>query len=336
MAELHKWNTGPYTITVDIGEGTFNCANDLNPSRADGQSIQWDGAATAYTSRTINNIDGSPTALSAGLEYIDFDVSLPAASGASVGQYILVKTTTGGTYPNLVKGCHEIVAWNGTTNIATVRCVRGDSVTAMPSGAITASTLTLVKSVFHFSDSNGITENGALHCGTWDNMIFKGSLTYHGIRLLAGSTIVLGSNFGTSKWFINLRAQNKGNILADYSVHSYSDTYAVMLGDGSSGSLRHAILSGCKSLAILCSAASGLNFYRGQVYCAGIPCVMQADSGSSIFASRSVIEGCASTGSVAFYVTSGGGIDSSLAFTDAETPRDQEAAPGGNGSYHVY
>ena len=335
ITELHRWIAEDYVLTVNVGEGTFSCTS-FDPAYAYGASTAWTGDVSEYTSRTINNIDGSATALITGLEYIDFDINLPAASGAAVGQFILVKTTSGGTNPNLVKGCHEIVTWNGTTNIATVRCVRAAGVTTLPSGTITADTLTLVKTVFYFSATNGLVSTGGRHCGNWDSMVFEGSTSRTGIWVLNGAAITLGANFGTSKWSINLNCQNGSNVQADDSIHSYSNTY---LASGSSGgfmSLRFSILSGCRIAALRVFEATSVNFQDGEVYCGGASLNVQALRGGYITAIDSVVQGCTPSVSVAFYVTSGGGIDSSGASDDAATSRDQEAAPGGNGSYHVY
>jgi ribosomal protein L27 len=337
ITELHKWIAEDYFLNVNIGQGTFNCAALLDSSYAYGSHTKWTGNATEYTSQTINNIDGSATALSTGLEYIDFDVTLPAGSGAAVGQFILVKTTSGGTNPNLVKGCHEIVTWNGTTNIATVRCVRTDGVTTLPSGTITVNTLTLVRTILNFSASHGIYAATDLHCGTWDNMVFSGSLNYNGIWLTRGASISLGTNFGTSKWATNLLIQYGSQLQGDGSVHSYSDGYVVTVSSGSFASLRLAvILSGCRTNAIRTYDGSSINFQAGEVYCGGTTLNVQATRGGFINAISSIVEGCTPSASIAFYVTAGGGIDSSSSSDDAVTSRDQEAAPGGNGSYHVY
>ena len=337
ITETRKWNPGDYILSVNVGDGTFNCSATIDSSHVDGQSVTWVGVATEYTSRTINNIDGSATALSTGLEYIDFDVSLPAASGAAVGQHLLIKTTSGGTNPNLVKGCHEIVTWNGTSNIATVRCVRAAGVTTLPSGTITANTLTLVLTTFNFSASHGLSSSGINHCGIWNKLVVKGSFSYTGVLMLRGASISLGTNFATSKWGTNLQCQYGSIIQADASVHSYSNVYIVTSSSGGFISLRtHAILSGCRTNALRSFDGSVINFQDGEIYCGGASLNVQALRGSYITAVNSIVQGCTPSISIAFYVTSGGGIDSSGATDDAATSRDQEGAPGGNGSYHAY
>jgi hypothetical protein len=337
LAELHKWIAEDYLLTVNVGEGTFNCAASFDPSYVYGANADWTGDADQYTNRTINNIDASASALSAGLEYIDFDVVLPAASGAGTGTYILVNTTSGGVNPNLVKGCHEIVTWNGITNVATVRCVRVEGSTTLPSGTITALTLTLVRTVFDFNNAtNGFVASTDSHCCKWDKMVVKGTIGSTGIWMLRGASIVLGADFGTSQWNTNLNCQRRAAMQADFSVHSYAHSYLVSVSNNGFMSLRGGILSGCRAIALRSFDGSVMDFQDGQVCCGGATFSAQALRAGYINAINSFVQGCVPSTSVAFYVSSGAGIDSSGAADDAATSRDQEGAPGGNGSYHVY
>jgi hypothetical protein len=336
ITELHKWIAEDYLLSVNVGEGTFNCPVSLDPTYAYGDNTSWTGNASEYTSRTINNIDVSTTALITGLEYIDFDVSLPSGSGAAVGHFILVKATSGGSNPNLVKGCHEIVTWNGTTNVATVRCVRVAGSTTLPSGGITGDSVTLVRTVLHFSADDGIEPTSYHHCGTWDSMVFKGVISRVAVKVREGATIVLGENFGSSQWGVNLSCHAGATIYADSSVHSYTDIYTVSVSTRASVSLRNAILNGAKIRSIRSFEGASVDFVSGQVYCGGTTRIIRAYIGGFVIATDSVIEGCISTGTVAFHVTSGGGIYSYNTSTDASTHRGQDGPTLGNGSYHAY
>jgi len=334
LVELYRWVADGYFITIDIGEGTFNCGAALAPSYAYGANVTWSGNCSEYTTAgAISNI-GSDTALSTGLSYIDFDITLPAGHGASAGMFVIIKTVSGGTKNYLTKGCHEIQSVSANT--ATVRCVRRSGITHVPSGSITATAYTLVRSVFNFSASNGIKVNGAYHCGTWDCLVFKGSISYNGVWLLDGASIGLQDNFGTSGWDINLYAQNNASIFADSSVHSYSDSYIISINGGGTISIRYgAILSGARTYGIRAFNGSVANAYQIELYTAGATYNMLAYKGGFIDAENSLVYGTYASGT-AFYVTSGGGIDSSGTTTDASTTRATEAAPGGNGAYHAY
>ena len=335
ITELAKWMAQDYSLLVNVGEGTFNVASLIDPSHIYGNHIFWAGIVTAHTSLTIDNIDGLATALSAGLEYIDFDVTFAGGSGAAVGQFVIVKTTSGGSSPNLVKGCHEIIAYS--TNVATVRCVRVAGSTTLPSGAITADTLTLVKTVFDFNGpSHGILANSNQHAGNWDKIAIKGDLPYSGVWVAGGAAIVLGVDACTSKWGTNLKCQGSSTMLADFSTHSYSNAYLASVDESAVLVLRFGILSGGRGVAGRAFEGARLNFTGSSAICAGALQVFQAFSGGYISASNTNVEGCIPITSVAFYVTSGGGVDSSGATDDAATSRGQELAPGGNGSYHVY
>jgi hypothetical protein len=336
IRETQKYRTGDYTITINLGEGQYSVADALDPAHSDGHNITWEGIATEYTSQTVNNIDASTTSYGTGLEYIDFDVNLPPGSGTTVNDYVLIKETSGGTNPNLVKGCHEIVAWNGTTNVATVRCVRTDSSTTLPSGTITAN-LTLVKTILGFSNAHGIYSIAGKHCGNWKEMVLTGSSGKVGVSMGHGSKILLSDNFGTSCWDTNLSAVWGSNVLANKTVHSYAYSYIVSASTGSFISLRnHAILNGGGNLAVRAFNNATVDFLLSEVYCGGHPYNIQALRGGFVFAGESNVEGCVSSGSIGFYVSSGGGIDLTDATDDAESSRGQGVAPQGNGSYHVY
>jgi lipopolysaccharide export system protein LptA len=335
MTELYKYTLGNHIINVQVSEGTFNHTVAIDPGHPEGARIAWIGTSANYTNQTINNIDASPSALATGLEYIDFDITLPAGSGASTGHYIFVRTTSGGTNPNLVKGCHKIVAYSA--NVATVRCARTDGVTTMPSGTITANTLTLVKTVFSCSSSAGIYSARSLHCCNWDKMVFEGDGSTTAVWMLRRSIITLGASFGTSNWHTNLNCQYNSSITADGSFHAYSHAYLVSVNSEGNVALRNgSIFNGGRSVAMRAYDFSLLNFQNGELYCGAHPYAIQAFRGGYVTAIDANIEGTQATGSVAFYVSSGGGLDSSGATDDAATSRDQEAAPGGNGSYHTY
>ena len=332
---VKKYVLGLYNITVNVGEGTFNCATHLKPGSGEGANIAWTGVAAAHTSLTINNIDGSATALSAGLEYIDFDVNFAGGSGAAVGMFVLVKTTSGGTNPNLVKGCHEIIAW--AADVATVRCVRCAGVTKMPSGTITGATLTLVKTVLHFNSSSaGIFELEDKHCGTWNNMALKGSLSYNGVWMIRGASIVLGTNFGTSQWAANLCAQADSSIHADGSVHSYGQNYIVTADTDSFISITSTILSGCWDTGVRAYDRGTVNFQYGQEYCGGTYTPLKALRGGYVNAILSNIEGVTASTVSAFYATSGGGIDATSATDDAATSHVVAAGTPGAGAWIAY
>jgi hypothetical protein len=72
------------------------------------------------------------------------------------------------------------------------------------------------------------------------------------------------------------------------------------------------------------------------VYCAGTTHITQSLRGGYINAEGSVIEGCKTVASTAFYVASGGGIDAAGATTDAATFNATAAGTGGNGAYVTY
>jgi len=335
--ELYRWVADGYDITVNIGEGSFNCGAALTPSYAYGANVYWEGVTVNETSLATSNIDGSASALITGLERIDFDLTLPSGNTTTVGDFIIVKTTSGGSNPELLKGTHEVITWNGTSNVATLRVARRDGVTTLPSGAITVDTCTVVKSKFYFSASHGMKVTGAYHCGNWNNLVFHGSALYEGIWLLNGAAITLKPNFGTSEWAVNLHAQGGAAIYADYTSHSYCDSFILFAVNNSSISCRYgSIINGARTTGISAQGGSTVSAYELESYCAGGTYLVQSYKGSFVDCENGIFNGALTAGSTAFYATSGGGIDSSGTTTDAATDRGTEGAPGGNGAYHVY
>ena len=330
VEESKKFILGVYRCYVNVGEGVFDCAASLNPGCNEGAHIHWLGVSSAHTNLTINNIDVAPTALSGQLEYIDFDVPFAAGSGAAVGQFVLVKTTSGGSNPNLVKGCHEIVAWS--TNVATVRCVRAAGVTTMPSGTITANTLTLVKTVLSFTGHTGFYDDGEPHAGTWDCMVLKGDLSHKGIWMRGGTAIALGINFGTSEWTDSLICQEGGRIHASGSTHSYALSHLVTADSGGLASLGGSILSGCWDNPVRAFDWGSVIFQSGQVICGGIYYSVFAMRAGSVIAINSRVEGSKPSGSIAYYATSGGTVVATGTYDDAEVSYATGVAPGGNGA----
>jgi hypothetical protein len=340
VTESHKWMVSNALATgqvlaINVGEGTFNVATTIYPAHIHGANIVWNGVTAAHTALTINNIDGAASTLLPGqLEYIDFDVTFAGGSGAAVGQFILVKVTSGGTNPNLVKGCHKIIAYSA--NVATVRCVRVAGATILPSGTITAN-VTLVKTVFDFISSTvGIFANDSAHCGIWNNMVIKGDLVQSGVWMTRGSSIILGVNFGTSEWLANLNNQSKSNIYADGSVHSYGLSHLATLDGGGFMSISGCILSGCWDNGLRAYDNGMVNFQNGQMACGGTFTLVRALRGGFINAILSVVEGCKPAGSTAFHTTSGGGIDATSATDDAAVSKATDPAPAGNGAYIAY
>jgi hypothetical protein len=101
-------------------------------------------------------------------------------------------------------------------------------------------------------------------------------------------------------------------------------------------SLSGAILSGCWAVAFRAYDSGTAIFQNGQVYCAGTTHITQSLRGGYINAEGSVIEGCKTVASTAFYVASGGGIDAAGATTDAATFNATAVGTGGNGAYVTY
>lgn len=188
---------GEYEIVVNLGEGVFTVDRTFDVAYSYGAKLTFAGRSESIATPAISNIDASATTGTApynGLEYIDFDLDLSAAtSGPEVGQFVRMTGCTGGTNPEGLNGLHEIVA--EAAGVATCRVWRDLSTTELPSGAITVASARLLKTVLHFtSDAHGIDIRGPFDMGNWDDIVIRGNDTAvtslkRGVRLFNGAGI---------------------------------------------------------------------------------------------------------------------------------------------------
>lgn len=336
IAELFKWVADGYDITIDVGEGNFtNGTTPLNPAYAYGSNVSWQGVAEEHASCAISSISGPTT--DGTLEYMTFDVTLPAGYAAAVGDYIIIKTTTSGTNPNLVKGCHKVTAWDSGTRKATVRCYRRQGTTPTPSGAITASTLTVVKSRFSWTSGNGIDTSGAYFLGEWDGIVLEGGGANYGVWAQEGASIRLLDNCGIVDWAVGAYSQNNSSVFADYATISKCRGWGIIANNGGIVSMRYgAIINGCQTGAIKVFNGSSANCYQLEVYAYGSSHGVFAYKGGFVDMSSAVMEGHHASASHALDVLSGGGIDSDSITSDASTIRNTPSGTSGAGAYHTY
>lgn len=77
-------------------------------------------------------------------------LNLDSATGIAVGDYLYVRTATGGTSPNALVGCHRVTAVSGSTVT-----IASKHKTAAPSGAVTT-TARLIKTVITCNECDGL------------------------------------------------------------------------------------------------------------------------------------------------------------------------------------
>lgn len=266
---------GNFFINIHINAGVHDCDEKFTVIYPFGGKLRWLGESASFATPTIANIDGaaSTDANFAGLEYIDFDLTLTglADSPTPVGMFVHMDGCTGGTNPQGLNGLHEIVAWDGGTDVATCRVWRRLNTTELPSGAITVSKALLIKSVLQFTDDDhGIDVRGPYEMGDWDAIVIRGNATAYGsakrgVRLFNGASLrsatdiniatglclhewgVAGEIVGDATYYSQLGAVSKCN---DQAMQISVGGTVRFTGSGNAARNR-ATINGCDNRAFL-------------------------------------------------------------------------------------
>jgi hypothetical protein len=282
---------GDYTVTVDIGAGVFS-ESTFTFEHPFGKQVTFQGVDEDLSSVSVSSIDSSKSTSGAptGLCWYQVSFTLPVGKSVSVGDFILVRTATGGTSPEHVLGCHEVTGWVSGTRVATVKVyVKNITSPRLPSGSITCN-LTLAKTVLSFSAQNGLKVQGPFYAGIWNHLVMKGSNSgsASGLWALNGGMVSMGSRGGISGFQQALYAQNNATIFADYAY--LSKTHGNMVKCSNSGvvSMRDAVVSGPRNSAIYASVGGTVYAFSIDTYSGGGN-ALYADSGSYIYANSTSV-----------------------------------------------
>ena len=329
---LYRRIANGYTITMDLGEGTYTPTSALEPAYPYGYNVRWRGVSASYTSVVVSDV-GAVTASSpawSGLSYIDFDVVLPE-NAANAGEFVSVTASTGGANPELCLGVHQVTSTDeegapeGYENI-TIRMFRRTGPTAVFTTSAVLS-LTVIKTIIHSSSStSGIKLNGAFHSGTWGEadygIVFRGTdaeSNDNGLWALNGASIVLGPDAATSGWETNLYAQNGALIFADYTAHSKCSGDIVKCQNGAAVNLRFgAVLSGSAARGIRSFLGGTVAFNQSYVILAGANFGVQCYQGATVDCDSSTLR-YGHANSIALSTNSGGVISASSTTIDGYT-----------------
>ena len=275
---LYQRIANGYNIVVDLGEGEYTITSPLVPAYPYGEQVEWRGSSEDVSGCVISNIGSVTASGEDDLSYIDFDVTLTGKT-ATVGDFLLIKTATGGSNPHMTMGCHEITAWNGGTSKATVRCYRVTGPTEVPDTSVTVD-VTWVKTVLTFTISGGLKLIGAFHSGYWGmtgyGMVFKGEdvvsnkFTNTAVWAVNGSSVILGPDTGTSGWDTNVYAQNGALVYADGSVHSRCSGWSAVCQNGAVLNLRDgSVISGVVKIGVWSYIGGSVAMQDGHIYACG-------------------------------------------------------------------
>ncbi len=331
---------GAYSIEVDIGEGSF-AESKLSFNYPYGNQVQFSGQYEDHSTLAAGNYTGI-TAGPAGLDYYDFDFTLPVDKTATVGDFCLVRSAVNGTYPHLTRGCHEIVGWNAGTRVITVRCYvsrdNGGHLAASNGGDVTCD-ITVIKTVLTFT-SHGIYIQGNIAGGSWNGLVLKGDATTDfGIWCENGASIVLGNlsggaldRAGSSGWLYHLFGITNSVFYVKNAYFSFSISHCWYIAIGCTVQGETSCMTGVATRGIY-STHSVIYAVNMDMYSATQYGVYAFRSGFVDMQNAEVKEGAAA-GSIAFYAAYGSGIKASgAAVAGYATTKSPAANPGNTEAY---
>jgi hypothetical protein len=235
---------GDYTLTIDLGEGMFTETAKLTINHPQGEKLLVQGVDEDLSSVSVGSIDTSLT--SGTYYYYNVTLTLPVGKSVSVGDYIIIRSATGGTNPKLLLGCHEVTAWNSGTRVATVavRVYSYDEIGSstphpLPSGSITCN-VTLSKTAVNLSN-DGLEVTDSCHGGTWNHLVICKAGT--AITLLNNSFLGLGSRCAVKDCDKAVWVEFNSTLFADYAYFTGIESRCIRASCGSSISVRYAVFS---------------------------------------------------------------------------------------------
>lgn len=184
------------TLTINLASGTHNLTSQIVVNSPDAQRIQILGASTLSTAATSQvSVSGSAKAYSV-------TIGVVSSSGASVGDYALIRTDVTGTgdfYAHA--GIWKITAVDsgGSNRLTLLNTHHG---AAFPTNTLTGGSVRIIKTVLKFTGSDGFRFEGGQPLGMlnqvalvgdWDVSAATGTSGAHGI-IMSAPVIVGGAS----------------------------------------------------------------------------------------------------------------------------------------------
>jgi len=264
--EVLKYDPGIYDITISVGDGVYTLDRTFSPSWLYGGHVFIIGnssiLATVADPATMTSAD---TAATTGdyteLQYFDFELQIDTYFNSYLQYvqedlFIFIQESSGGTNSPAIRGLHKIIGWDAGTRTVTLRAWQKENVVELPSGAVTATSMTLIRAVFKSDDAlagHSISTYG-IHAGRWGGIVIEGNDTqyasYRGVVVQSSGCfdIYLGP-FGIHgfKWGLYVN-----EAFASYQNAAISKIFenAVVLAGGASVPFGYASgINGCGSCA---------------------------------------------------------------------------------------
>jgi len=247
------------TVTLYVNDGHYTNLAAITINHACSTQVKITGVHTY--DKTMSSVQSS----SGGSAAWAIIINLNTVTNIAVGDYVLIKTASGGTLPLLMAGCHQVTNVDTGNNRITITSLNRH--TAAPSGAVTC-TVRVIKSILSFTgaaftilSSIAIgdfvavvpTANPAFYSSVGNDQV-GGNIPYCRCRNLGISGGSIGLYWGRGSFSV-VDAAN------DIVCISGSVTGIYCFGSGANLYLRYQVLSGCSS--------SGTNCYFGAVYLDG-------------------------------------------------------------------
>jgi hypothetical protein len=231
-----KWINGDVTVTIDVAAGTYTATSTTNLSHPCGSRITITGATPL--SRTLSSIVSS----SGSAFNWTLVLQLNSVAGISAGDFILIRSTSGGTLPEMVRGCHKIASVDSGNNRVTIASNHSHS--TAPSGAVTGS-VDIVQTVLQYNGCTGL-EITQSRIEQINNLVVAGDRTTgtRGIFVNYCSTCTLGSKVGINGFRDGLYVIYNSYVYASYLTVSNCSQFGVICNYNSTAYAQYSVASG--------------------------------------------------------------------------------------------
>jgi hypothetical protein len=263
ITESYKYHTDGYTLTVNVGAGHYT-SNTLEMSHHNSDLNivgEYDETINASVD-AVSSIGSGPT----GFEYIDITSTFTGSFDVTVGDYVIVKSASGGSNPVWTLGCHEITSWNSGNREAIFRVWRADTTVPVPNTSVVLDEITLLNTKITFSGTNGIEVHSGGHGGRWDNIMLEGPGLV-GVYLDYGATGIVMANCGFSEWVTSVGSYASVFSGAD-TWHSYAEA-GIQAYAGSHVELNNGAVTGVSGYGLEAALNSGISFYSSDLIACG-------------------------------------------------------------------
>ncbi len=242
------WIPKGATITISVAAGTHAVASAITVVHPCGKQIKIEGATPVSTTITsVGAVTGSTGNWSV-------PITVSSAAGISIGQYAIVKNTTGTGDFYTLAGVWEII--NVAGSVVTVK--NTSRKTVFPTFTGTGGDFVVPPTILSCTGGGIYVYDNPI--GELKNLIIKGGVVSSGIYAGgSGAQITVGDNVGVSGFFWGIHAEEAGSIFANYLYASNATSHGLMAQkSGSIDSETQTISTGNTSDGIATNTSSSI------------------------------------------------------------------------------